>query len=160
MHKCMISLAALAALGACNQAPAEDEILPGNWKMSAGMTKFEVPGATEEQAEMFKNAASQTMSQEQCVTDAERKFDPKELSEAFEQTGDCTTGEFDLSDGKILGNMSCKMDDGTTTDVAINGTLSPEKFSMSVETELVQEMLPEGKANVTMEVTGERIGDC
>ncbi len=128
--------------------------------MSAGMTNFEIPGATEEQAAMFKDMAGDMMSQEQCVSANERKFDPAQLADAFKQGGDCTIGEFDLADGQILGNMSCKTPDGTSSDVAITGTLQPDNFSMSVTTEMEQAALPGGKANVTIEVKGERLGDC
>lgn len=160
MKKPAIPLIALTVLAACGSSPADDEILPGNWKMSAGMTNFEVPGATPEQAEMFKNAVGEMSSQEQCVTPQEAKFEPETMSQAFQQGGDCTVGDFTVADGKIEGSLSCKMPDGNTSELSVTGTISPEKFAMSVDTEMVQEMLPEGKANVTIEVSGERIGDC
>jgi len=158
--KHMIPIAALLMLGACGQGAADDELTPGNWRMTAGMTNFEVPGATPEQAAMFADATTSTMSQEQCIPEGENRFDPNQMSEAFKQGGDCTIGDFDLSAGTIDGSMSCATPGGGAVEAAITGTISPEKFEMSVSTEMAQEALPEGKAIVTMEVTGERIGDC
>lgn len=160
MQKTAITLAVLIGLSACSQGPADDEIMPGNWKMSVGMTEFNVPGATEQQAALFKEMTSDPVSEEQCVTAAETKFDPSELADAFTQTGDCTVGSFDLTDGKITGSMSCKMPDGSNVDTAITGTLAPENFTMTANTEMFQDALPGGKAEVTMEVKGERLGDC
>ncbi len=160
MKKIVLPVAVLMGLSACGQGVADDELMPGNWKMSAGMTDFEVPGATVEQAEMFKNAAGSMMSQEQCIAEGENKFDPDTMSQAFKQGGDCTIGEFDLSGGTIEGTMSCTGPDGNTSIMAINGTIAPEAFAMSVATEMAQDALPQGKANVTIEVKGERIGDC
>lgn len=148
------------ALGACGSEPGAGELKPGNWKMSAGMVDMDVPGATPEQQEMFKSSMGEMMSQEQCVTAQEAKFDPDTMAEAFKQGGDCTIGNFDLTGGNIDGKMTCKVPDAGDIDIAITGNIGPEKFSMKATTEMVQDALPEGKANVTMEVTGERIGDC
>lgn len=158
--KHVIPIVALAMLGACSQGAADDELTPGNWRMTVGMTDFEVPGATPEQAALFADSATSTMSQEQCIPESENRFDPKQLSEAFKQGGDCTIGDFDLSGGTIDGSMSCTAPGGDVVDAAISGTISPEEFVMSVSTEMAQEALPEGKAIVTIEVKGERIGDC
>ncbi|MBV7257956.1 DUF3617 domain-containing protein [Erythrobacter crassostreae] len=159
MQKTAITIAALIGLSACSQGPAEDEILPGNWKMSAGMTEVQVPGATEEQAAMFKEMAGQMSSQEQCVAEDETKLDPDELTQVFAQAGECEVGEFDFSDGKIAGSLTCSIG-GSTSEIAITGTVSPESFMMSAATEVLEDNFPEGKANVTMVVKGERIGDC
>lgn len=157
-----ITIAMLALLGvsACGQGVAEDELQPGNWEINVGMTDIEVPGATAEQAAMFKDALGSTMSQEQCVSEGENKFDPETMSEAFKQGGDCTIDNFDLDGGVIDGKMSCKMPGDITNEMAITGSINSEAFSMSVATELAQEALPEGKAQVTIEVSGKRIGDC
>jgi hypothetical protein len=160
MKHLAIPAAALLTLGACSGQPAEDELLPGNWKMSAGMTNMDVPGATPEQMNAFKSAVGTMSSQEQCVTAQDAKFDPETMAQAFKQGGDCTVNSFDVSGGTIAGSMSCKMADGTASDIAISGTISPEAFAMSATTLMIQEGLPEGKANVTLEVKGERIGDC
>lgn len=153
-------VAAVLMIAACSSSPAEDELLPGKWNMSAGMTDMDVPGATPEQMKAFKGAVGTMSSQEQCVTAQEAKFDPDTMAQAFTQGGDCTTNAFDVSDGTIAGRMSCKMADGTTSEIAISGTIAPEAFSMSATTAMIQEAFPEGKANVTLEVKGERVGDC
>lgn len=160
MKHLAIPASALLILGACSGQPAEDELLPGKWKMSAGMTDMDVPGATPEQMEAFNSAVGAMSSQEQCITAQEAKFDPDTMAQAFEQGGDCATNSFSVSDGTIAGSMTCKMPGDIATDIAITGTFSPEAFVMSATTVMLQEGLPQGKANVTLEVKGERIGDC
>lgn len=156
-----VPLASLVLLSACGAAaPADDELLPGNWKMSGGVIEMDVPGATPEQAKMFKSAVGKMSSQEQCVTAEEAKFDPESMSEAFKQGDDCSVGGFEVADGAIDGKMTCKMPGGEETEIAITGKLAPEEFTMQASTEMVQEMLPEGKASITIEVKGERLGDC
>ena len=160
MKQFAMPLAALVMLGACGGSPAEDELKPGNWKMSAGVVDMNVPGASPEQVEAFKGSMGQMAEQEQCVTAQEAKFDPETMSDAFKQGGDCTTGDFTVAAGTIEGSISCKMPDGNTTDIAITGTIAPEEFAMQAKTEMAQAALPEGKAELTIEVKGERIGDC
>ena len=47
-----MNLCTLVLLSGCSAAPADNEILPGMWKISLGMTAIEVPDATPEQAEV------------------------------------------------------------------------------------------------------------
>ena len=160
MKRVLLPVAVLVGLSACGQGVADDELKPGNWKMTGGMSKFEVPGATEEQAKLFQDAAGKMISQEQCIPAGENKFNPDIIADAMRQSGECTIKDFDLTDGVIKGNMTCDVGGGKTTDVDIDGTISSEAFAMAVETEMLEEALPGGKASVTVEMKGEWIGDC
>ena len=109
---------------------------------------------------MFKGAVGQTASQEQCVSATQAKAGAESMTKAFEQGGDCTVGEFTTEGGVVKGSMTCSMPDGSRSEMEIAGNIAPDNFTMTMKTELAQEMLPGGKANVTMEVTGERLGEC
>ena len=160
MRKLSITLGMCALLGGCNEAPAAEEILPGKWEISIGITQFDVPGATPEQAELLKSLAGEMSSQQECIAENDRKFDPSELAKAFEQGDNCQTGEFTVSEGTIAGSMSCTQPDASTSEFAVTGSVQPENFSMSVDMEMVQASIPGGRANVTMQVVGTRLGEC
>lgn len=155
-----IHLCALVLLSGCSEAPADEEILPGMWKISLGMTAIEVPDATPEQAELIGSLVGDLSSHEQCIGEGEGKFDPSEMAQALAQGNDCEPSSFTVSEGELSGSLMCTLPDTRTSEFAVRGQVQPENFSMIVTMEMTQASLPAGKANVTVEMTGERLGDC
>jgi len=82
------------------------------------------------------------------------------MAQALTQGNDCKTGNFTVSEGELSGSLMCTLPDTRTTEFAVRGQVQPENFSMSVTMEMTQASLPAGKANVTVEMTGERLSDC
>ncbi len=161
MKKAILLAAPWVILAGCGASTDASKFTAGKWKISMGMTSFEIPGATAEQQKMFQQAVGKAQTQEQCLGKAEADLGPKAMTEAFKQGGDCTVANFSASDGKIAGKMSCNLQGGNgMTAMEIAGSFTNENFNMEMQSELLQKDLPGGKANVTMEVKGERIGDC
>lgn len=147
-------------VAACGQGLADDELAPGEWKMTITMSDFELPGATPEQAALFSSSAPDPMSETMCIAAGENKFEPEMMTSAFQQSGDCETSDFGIAGGKVSGKLVCDAGQDQPAESEISGNFGPEAFSISVSTELLQEAFPEGRATVKVEMSGERIGDC
>lgn len=161
MKKIVIASAFVLALAACGNNSSDSALSAGNWKVSVGMKSIDVPGATAEQKKMMEGLAGQMQSQEQCLSQAEADKGLEPLTEAFGQIGDCETRSFDASEGKVDGELSCQFPgQEKAVGVSITGEYGEGKFDMQIDTEMQQPQLPGGKANVILEVNGERIGDC
>lgn len=145
-------------LGACG--PADGELNPGNWKSTMTMTKFDIPGAPPAVAERTKAMLGQSQSTEACMSEAQAKLGVREMSSSMQQ-GDCTMQDFEQARGIMSGTMVCKGSGSFgAPKMAMNGTYTADKVTMTLSGEVSDAKLPGGKANMELSITSQRTGDC
>lgn len=147
----------MALLSACGQA--DGELLPGNWKSTMSMTKFEIPGAPIAMAQNAKAMLGKGQSIDSCITPEMAKAGVKEMSSSMQQ-GDCKMEDFKQGGGKMSGTMQCTNSAMGATSMTMDGSYTAEKVNMTLSGELADAKLPGGKATIEMTINSERTGDC
>ncbi|WP_209348263.1 DUF3617 family protein [Pontixanthobacter sp. CEM42] len=157
----LVATGTLALLFAsCGSNPDAGEMRAGKWQVYVGITEFDVPGATDEQKKVLEGTKGEVLSGEQCYSEEQAKAGVATLTKEFEQGNECKMGDFANAGEQVTGTLTCTMDGGIETDLAITGSIASDKFRLEMDTEFIQDDLPNGKANMSMEVVGERLGDC
>lgn len=164
--------AAVLALAACDNADvkAENEsaesvarkvadadirLEPGRWESTMTLEKIEIgnlPAAAKAAMEEQKGKP-QTFAT--CLT-PEQAAKP---DASFFQNGaeGCTYKHFNMADGKIDAEMSCKPGSGPT-HMTMQGTYGSDQYSMRMQSEV--EMQPGMPMKMAMSIASRRTGDC
>jgi hypothetical protein len=143
-------------------AETEDMVqpLPGQYRTTAELIEFDVPGMPEEQQNMFRSMMAQGAAQAAttCLTpeDAE-KNGAQEMVENLAE-GDCTVRSFNVSGGTIVAEMQCAGAGGPAGTVKMEGTMEAEKSTMTMEFD--QSLGGDTRAHIKMRMNSERTGDC
>ncbi|MGB3753015.1 MAG: DUF3617 domain-containing protein [Parerythrobacter sp.] len=165
-----LAIAAPFALAACGSAGEggttvdaagnEIEMQPGKWANTMTVEKFDIPGAPPEAAAMFQAAIGEGTTTESCMTQ-------DQLDEGMERRATesmdgqaCDTVDFAANDGKINGRIECKADNGGAAVMTVAGTQSAEAMEMTITSDVTDEGIPGGKAQMVMKISGKRLGDC
>jgi hypothetical protein len=158
MKHAAFTLPLIALLAACGQA--DGELNPGNWKSTMAMSKFDIPGAPPEVAARAKAMLGQSQTTEACMDAGQAKLGVREMSSSMQQ-GDCTMEDFQQGGGTMSGTMVCKgAGSFGAPRMAMKGTYTTDKVTMTLTGEVSDDKLPGGKANMEMTLTSERTGDC
>lgn len=157
MKKILLTLPALALLSACGSA--DGELTAGNWKSTMTITKFEVPGAPAAVAQQASAMVGKPQSTEACMNPAQAKLGVRDFSSSM-QKGDCKMEDYKQGGGKMSGRMVCTGGGFGAPSMAMEGTYTKEKVSMTLSGEVTEAKIPGGKANIEMSLSSERIGDC
>jgi hypothetical protein len=158
MKHVLALLSLTAALTACGQA--DGELTPGNWKSTMAMTKFDIPGAPPEVAARAKSMLGQSQTTEACMDAVQAKLGVRELTSSMQQ-GECQMEDFKQGGGTMSGSLVCKGGGGFgAPKMAMNGSYTADKVTMTLTGEITDANLPGGKANMEMTITSDRTGDC
>ena len=132
---------------------------PGQYRTTAELVEFEVPGMPDEQKQMMRTMMSQGAAQAAttCLTpeDVEKNGARGMVQNMAE--GDCEFSKFNVNGGTIDAEMQCKGAGGPAGTVKMTGTMEAEKSSMTME---FDQSLGEQQAHIKMRMNSERIGDC
>ena len=143
-------------------AETEDMVQPrpGQYRTTAEIVEFDVPGIADEQKEMMRSMMAQGAAQSAttCLTpeDAEKNGAQEMVKNMAE--GDCTFKSFDVAGNTVTAEMQCAGAGGPTGTVKLAGTVEAEKSSMTMEFD--QSLGGEQQAHIKMRMNSERIGDC
>ena len=143
-------------------AATEDMVQPrpGQYRTTAEIVEFDVPGMADEQKEMMRSMMAQGAAQSAttCLTpeDAEKNGAQEMVKNMAE--GDCTFSKFNVAGGNIDAEMQCAGAGGPAGTVKLAGTVEAEKSSMTMEFD--QSLGGEQQAHIKMRMNSERIGDC
>lgn len=171
--------AAALALAACSSEPAgppsaEDvaeaaenlvKPLPGQYRSTARITKFEIPGLPPEQAAQMKGmmGSAANQSSESCLTEAQAKDGfktmAKQMSEG-QQGVKCEFARFDAKGSKLDADLTCSGPGGANVSMGMNGDIEPTQSTMTMTMTQKDPSIPGGEVRMEMEVKSERIGDC
>ena len=165
---------AIFALGACDsadkgpktmeQAKAEAAQMerpePGQYKQTTKITKFEVPGAPKEMvAQIRAMMEGQGGNLTYCLSKADTDKGFEEMFRKGAQ-GDCKYERFDASENTIDAIMACDSGDGGTARMTMNGTVSSTGSQVNVQVAQKNAKSPMGNADIAMELTTTRVGEC
>lgn len=170
-----VALAACGSPGPKSEEQVKEEIakierpLPGQYKSSMKITKFEIPGLGAQEAEAFKSLMAGTeQARTYCITKEDSDQGFKEMTKQFEK-GKCTYDRFDATGGRLDAKMTCETGQGMSSTIEISGTTTSEGSNMVIKMQQsagkqggANAMGPAmmGNANIEMEVSNARIGDC
>ena len=150
----------VAAGDAAEEAAELVQLRPGEYRVSLELLEFDAPGlpeAAKEQARQFY--ASGLTSHTFCLTPEDAANNGAEqMVKKQADSDDCTTSSFNVSGGSVVSEMQCAMDDGITSKMRMEGEITPEGSTMTMDS--TQTVPGAGETTTKMRVTSERIGDC
>jgi len=170
----LLAATALLALAACDsadkgpktldQAKAEAKQMerpePGQYSQTTKFTKFDVPGAPPAMAEQIKGMMQDKgETTTYCLSKADSE---KGFEEMFKKVGEgeCKYERFDATSSSIDAVLVCETGPGGSARLAMNGTVSKTGSDVKVDVQQKNDKSPMGNANLAMEVSSKRIGDC
>lgn len=168
----VLSIVALAACDSADKGPktmdeakAEARQLqrpePGQYRQTTKVTKFDIPGAPPEMvAQIRKMMEGQNNNVTYCLSKADAD---KGFEEMFKKgrEGDCTYERFDATSESIDAIMVCKGGpQGGSARMTMNGTVGKTGSKVNVNVAQKNDGAPMGNADIAMELTTTRLGDC
>ena len=170
----LLAATALLALAACDsadkgpktldQAKAEAQQMerpePGQYSKTTKFTKFDVPAAPPAMAEQIKGMMQgKGKTSIYCLSkeDSEKGF-----GEVFKKVGEgiCKYERFDVSASRIDAVLVCEAGPGGSSRLAMSGTVSKTGSNIKIDGQQKNDKSPMGNANLAMEVSSKRLGDC
>ncbi|MBB3981814.1 hypothetical protein GGR44_001473 [Sphingobium fontiphilum] len=156
MRRTILMLAAAAAgLAACGEKPANEtatiaptdsmsqedvkqavgkaSIKPGEWQSSFTLEKIDLsgmPGASAQMEDQMKRMMSRT-DIKHCVTPEEAENPGGDMFSGQENK-DCTYKGFDMSGGRIAGQVECKSEEGVMNAI-MSGTHTADSYDMTMD---------------------------
>ena len=133
---------------------------PGQYRTTAEIVEFDVPGMADEQKQMMRTMMAQGAAQASlsCLTpeDAE-KNGARQMVEKLAE-GDCEIKSFNVAGGTVDAEMQCAGGGGPAGTVKMQGVMEAEKSTMTMEFD--QSLGGATQAHIKMRMNSERIGDC
>lgn len=156
MRRTILMLAAATAgLAACGEKPANEtatiaptdsmsqeevkqavgkaSIKPGEWRSSFTLEKIDLsamPGASAQMEDQMKRMMSRT-DIKHCVTPEEAENPGGDLF-AGQENKDCAYKGFDMSRGRIAGQVECKSEEGVM-NATMSGTHTADSYDMTMD---------------------------
>jgi hypothetical protein len=175
MRFAVLSGLSLLALAACDQADKGPKTMeeakaearqlqrpePGQYRQTTKVNRFDIPGAPPEMvAQIRKMMEGQNNNVTYCLSkeDADKGFE-----EMFKRgrEGDCTYERFDATSDSIDAIMVCSGGaQGGSARMTMNGTVARTGSKVNVEVVQKNDKAPMRNANIAMELTTTRLGDC
>ena len=173
-----VPLAAAALLAACGSSSDADgdgkisgteaaaaaqtivQPRPGQYRTTAELLDFDMPGMTEQQKGQMRSmmAGGQAQTSTTCLTPEQaQRNGAKQMVQHMAQ-GNCTIKTFDVSGNNIVAEMECASQDGKPGIVRMEGQMTEESSTMTME--FNQDMAGRGQAHIKMRVNSQRTGDC
>lgn len=133
----------------------------GQYETRVQVTKFEVPGLPEAQAQAMRQAMSQAAGQtvRHCLTPEQAARGPAAMAEQAAAGGQCTVDRYDVNGAEISGHITCNTPQGRLVQT-MTGTVSGTGSEMKVEQEISASSFPQGKAEVELQISSNRTGEC
>lgn len=172
MTRTIAALAAAGLLAACGgDAPDEETIReqsakltkqePGLYRTTTSLLAYAVPNASPQDAAMARErmASTQPETQEICLTaeEAAKGFDP--FIESLKE-GQCETRRFVANESELSAQITCQGTGGIMSDMDLSGTSAPDRANLVVEVEQRGDAVPGGLAQMTLDISMQRVGDC
>jgi hypothetical protein len=134
-------------------------VRPGKWQSQITVEEISMPGIPPEMAQQMKAMIAQREKQsaEQCLTE-ENARRPKEEFFAGKNNA-CRYDHFKMGGGKIDAKMRCQAS-GVTQIMEMDGTYSPESYTMRMATRSDGGQGAAGGMQMRMRVESKRIGEC
>lgn len=171
--------AAALTLAACGDSATEsgkmtesevaDEIaesrslVPGQYQASFQITRFDMPGVpaeAQQQMRAMMTSAAQ-VQQSYCLTEEQARRGSQDMfRELSRGTGDCSFTRFDVDGEDVSGELTCTAQGGGQAKMTMTGTMGNNSSDMTMVTDITDASLPQGRAQMEMQVSTRRTGDC
>ena len=156
----MLASAALILLVACDDmaAPRGEptpgaEMTPGKWRFETEVVEMSSDKRSDSELERMTNKPP---VDERCIGSQETK----RVSDLFpKHGGDCTIEQDEIRDGIVKARAQCRSGE-LLSETKIDGSYSATKFEALSNTKESGSTKSDGNIDLTMRVTGRRIGDC
>lgn len=172
MTRTIAALALAAVLAACGTEPPDEDTIreqsarltkqePGLYRTTTTLLAYAVPNASPQDATMARErmASTQPEKQEICLTEKEaaKGFDP--FIESLKQ-GKCDTRRFVANQNELSAQITCEGTGGIVSDMDLSATSAPDRANLVVEVEQRGDAVPGGLAQMTLDISLQRVGDC
>lgn len=138
--------------------------LPGQYRSSAEMISFDVPGLPPAQADRLKEMAGGLSSSDQTFCLTQEQAD-QGFADTVRQLGEgdgkmsCEFTRFDADGSALDAALSCS-GMGASATMDMTGELQPDRSKIRMEMSQSAGPIPGGSMDIVMEIVSERIGDC
>jgi len=133
---------------------------PGQYRTTAELIDFDMPGMTDQQKAQMRSAMAASLAQGNttCLTpEQSERNGPKQMVQDMAE-GDCTIKTFDVSGNNIVAEMQCAGQGGPNGVVRMEGEMAEERSTMTME--FNQDLGGQGQAHIKMRMNSQRTGDC
>jgi hypothetical protein len=149
----------VAAGDAAEEAAELVQLRPGEYRVSLELLEFDMPGLTDEAKQQAQQFYSSGLTGHTfCMTPQDAANNGAEQMVKSMTDSDCTTKSFNVSGGSVVSEMQCAMDGGITSTMRMEGQITTESSTMTMDT--TQTVPGAGETRTKMKVTSQRIGDC
>ncbi|WP_095012747.1 DUF3617 domain-containing protein [Tsuneonella mangrovi] len=174
-----LPLVAAFALSACNSEPKQpktpEQVMaeagklakpqPGKYETSVELIDFSVPGLPPQRADMMKQRMRNVVGQGEtyCLTKEEAD---KGFEEMVRKLGEgegglkCTFDKFDVNGDALDAAMTCTGQQGMTSAMKMDGTVSTTSTSMHMDMTQKAAAIPGGEMHMELKMDSKRIGAC
>ena len=133
---------------------------PGEYRQTVEITRFEVPGMSEEQAEQFRTMLANVPDKTFCLTEEEANKGFKDMLDSLPGDSECSYSRFDVDNGRLDAQMECKDASGATAKATMAGTINPQGSEVRMDIEQTIPGAGDQKSLMSMHARTTRLGDC
>lgn len=135
------------------------QLRPGQYRASLELLEFEAAGLPEGAMQQAQQIYGSGLTDHTfCMTEEDVAQNGPEQMVRNLADSECTMQSFDASGGSVVAEMQCAMEDGVTSRMRMEGQMTADGSTMTMDT--TQNIPSLGETHMKMRVTSERIGEC
>ncbi|HEY6815815.1 MAG TPA: DUF3617 domain-containing protein [Croceibacterium sp.] len=133
---------------------------PGQYSTKLELIEFDAPGLPDGAKQQMQQVFASGLAEGNtfCMTPADVANNGPEQMVKNLAEADCTMNSFNVSGNTIAANMQCPSEAGGSRKVTMNGQMTAESSTMTME--MQQEIPSMGATTMKVKVTSQRVGDC
>jgi len=133
---------------------------PGQYRTTAELLDFDMPGMTDQQKDQMRQLMAGSMAEGNttCLTPEQAAQNGAKKMVQDMAEGDCTIKTFDVSGNNVVAEMECAGQGGPKGVVRMEGEMAAESSTMTME--FNQDVPGQGQAHIKMRMNSQRIGEC
>lgn len=133
---------------------------PGQYRTTAELLDFDMPGMTDQQKEQMRSLMAGSMAEGStiCLTPEQAEQNGAKQMVQDMAKGDCTIKTFDVSGNNVVAEMECAGQGAPKGTVRMEGAMAAESSTMTME--FNQDVPGQGQAHIKMRMNSQRTGDC
>lgn len=133
---------------------------PGEYQQTIEITRFEIPGMTEESAAQFKAMLANVPAKTYCLTEQEADKGFKDMLDNLPGDNECSYSKFAVDNGALDARMECKDATGATAKASMVGRIGSQGSDVTLDMEQSMPGMGGQKALMSMHMQNTRLGDC
>lgn len=133
---------------------------PGEYRQTVEITRFEIPGMTEEHAAQFRTMLAKVPASTYCLTEADADKGFKDMLDNLPGDNQCSYSRFDVDNGRLDARMECRNTSGATAKATMAGRIGPQGSEVNLDMEQTMPHMGDRKTLMSMHMKTTRLGDC